>query len=97
MLNKCYGMLGIATKAGKLVSGTDAVVDSLKKKQAKLVIVAEDASDKTKKEIRFLCSESKFNIPLVIFGNIEENSHAIGKKNRAIIAILDSRNCRWFA
>lgn len=97
MLNKCYGMLGIATKAGKLVSGTDAVVDSLKKKQAKLVIVAEDASDKTKKEIKFLCSENKFNIPLVIFGNIEENSHAIGKKNRAIIAILDSRNCRWFA
>lgn len=93
-MNKCYGMLGIATKAGKLVSGTDAVVDSLKKKQAKLVIVAEDASDKTKKEINFLCSKAKFNIPLVIFGNIDENSHAIGKRNRAIIAILDNRNCR---
>ena len=39
------------------------------------------------KEMRFICA--KYGIPLVIFGNIEENSHAIGKKNRAIIGICD--------
>ena len=91
-MNKCYGMLGIAAKAGKLVSGTDAVLDVAKRKQAKLVIVAEDSSDKTKKEMKFICD--RFNIPLMIFGNIDENSHAIGKRNRAIIAITDNRNCR---
>ncbi|MCI8310451.1 MAG: hypothetical protein HFJ45_09970 [Clostridia bacterium] len=87
-MNKCYGMLGIAVKAGKLASGNDAVLDLVKKHRVKLIIVAEDASDKTKKEMQFMCN--KFNIPLIIFGNIEENSHAIGKKNRAIIAICDS-------
>ena len=81
-------MLGIAVKAGKLASGNDAVLDLVKKHRVKLIIVAEDASDKTKKEMQFMCN--KFNIPLIIFGNIEENSHAIGKKNRAIIAICDS-------
>jgi ribosomal protein L7Ae-like RNA K-turn-binding protein len=81
-------MLGIGTKAGKIVSGTDAVLDSLKCHIVKLIIVAEDASDKTKKEMRFYCD--KFNIPLFIFGNIADNSHAIGKRNRAVIAVCDS-------
>jgi ribosomal protein L7Ae-like RNA K-turn-binding protein len=80
-------MLGIGAKAGKIVSGTDAVLDSVKRHIVKLILVAEDASDKTKKEMKFTCE--KFNIPLIIFGNIDENSHAIGKKNRAIIAVCD--------
>lgn len=86
-MNKCYGMLGIAAKAGKILSGTDSVLDGVKRKQVKLIIVAEDCSEKTKKEMRFI--SEKFHIPLIIFGNIDDNSHAIGKKNRAIIAITD--------
>ena len=39
------------------------------------------------KEVRFACN--KYQIPIVVFGSIEENSHAIGKKNRAIIGICD--------
>ena len=37
--------------------------------------------------MKFICD--KYEIPLVVFGNIEGNSHAIGKKNRAIIGICD--------
>ena len=37
--------------------------------------------------MKFVCD--KYKIPLVVFGNIETNSHAIGKKNRAIIGICD--------
>ena len=67
--------------------GFDAIQDAIKKKQVNLIIVAKDTSEKTVKEMRFACS--KFGIPLVVFGNIEGNSHAIGKKNRAIIGICD--------
>jgi len=81
-------MLGIATKAGKVVSGSNAVLDAVRKNIVKLIILAEDASEKTKKEIKFTCD--KFNIPLIIFGNIDLNSKSIGKKNRAIIAICDA-------
>jgi ribosomal protein L7Ae-like RNA K-turn-binding protein len=84
-------MLGLCAKAGKIVSGTDATLDSIKKKKVKLIIVASEASEKTKKEMKFI--SEKYNIPLIIFGNIEENSHVIGKKNRAIIAICDERIC----
>ena len=51
------------------------------------MIVANDTSDKTKKEMKFTCE--KYQIPLIIFGNMEANSHAIGKKNRALIGICD--------
>jgi ribosomal protein L7Ae-like RNA K-turn-binding protein len=84
-------MLGLCAKAGKLVSGMDATLDNVKRDKVKLILVAPEASEKTKKEMRFI--SDKFNIPLIIFGNIEDNSHAIGKKNRAIIAICDERIC----
>ncbi|MBR2289550.1 MAG: ribosomal L7Ae/L30e/S12e/Gadd45 family protein [Clostridia bacterium] len=86
-MDKIYGILGIASKAGKVVSGFDAVSDMIKRRKVNLLIVAEETSEKTKKEMEFL--SSKFQVPLVIFGTIEENSHAIGKKNRAVMGICD--------
>ncbi len=87
MVNKVYGLLGICSKAGKLISGTDIILENLAKKKVNLVIVAEDASEKTIKNIKYYCE--KENVELFIYGNIMENSKAIGKHNRAIIGILD--------
>ena len=52
-----------------------------------LVIVAEDASDRTKEKFEKLC-ESK-SIPIIIKGNIEELSKSIGKDNKAIFGVKD--------
>lgn len=60
----------------------------MKKKKVKLVIVAKDASDRTKENLTFVSKNLK--IPLIIFGNIENNSKFIGKKGRAVIGITDS-------
>ena len=79
--------LELQLKLEKQYLGFDIVLDGIKRKQVKLVIVANDASEKTMKEIMFVCE--KFNVPLIIFGNIDENSRAIGKKNRASIGIKD--------
>ena len=87
-MDKIYGILGIAAKAGKILSGFDSIQEGIQKQQVNLVIVAQDASEKTKKEIRFICD--KYGISYITWGNIEENSHAIGKVNRAIIGICDS-------
>lgn len=48
-VNKVYSMLGLAMKAGKVVSGEFATDKSVKGGNAWLVIVSEDASDNTKK------------------------------------------------
>ncbi len=53
-----------------------------------MIIVADDASQKTKDNLTF--ASEKYEIPLIIFGDIETNSKAIGKKGRAVIGILDS-------
>ena len=46
-----------------------------------------EASDRTKEKFKNLCEE--YNIPIIIDGNIEELSKAIGKENKATFALKD--------
>ncbi len=85
--NKVTGMLGLAKKAGKLTFGTESVRSAIIKKQAKLVIIAEDAADRTKRNFTMLCE--KENIPIRITKKVEEMSQAIGQVNKAVISIND--------
>lgn len=85
---KILGMLGLASRARKITFGTDSTLAEMQKNKIKLVIVAEDASDRTKK--KFNESAKSFNVPIIICGNIEELSKAIGKQNKAIIGIKES-------
>ena len=87
LTNKICGLLGLGARAGKIVSGMDAVIDDLKRNKIKLIIIAEDASEKSKKNIEFIAEKKK--VPVIVFGDIETNSKAIGKENRAIIGIRD--------
>ena len=61
MVNKVYGLLGICSKAGKLISGTDIVLEHLAKKKVSLVIVAEDASEKTIKILNIIVRKKMLN------------------------------------
>lgn len=85
--NKVLGMLGISAKAGKIVSGADACIESLEKKQIFLLVISKEASDKTKKNFKYYAN--KYNVPIIIYGSIEDLSKCIGKKNRAIIGVKD--------
>lgn len=85
MINKVYGLLGICAKAGEIVSGTDITIENIEKKKAKLVIVAEDCSEKTIKNMKFICEKNE--VPIHIFGKIDDISKSIGKSNRGVIGI----------
>ncbi len=87
MINKIYSMIGLCMKAGRLAYGSDMCEEKIKSGMAKLLIVAEDASDNTKNKFENLCNSNC--IDFVFFGIIEEISHSIGKNNKAIIAVLD--------
>ena len=50
MINKVNGLLGLSAKSGNILAGTDLVLDEMLKKRVKLVILASDASEKTKKK-----------------------------------------------
>lgn len=88
MTNKrILGLLGIAARARKVVSGADACLEEMKTKKIGFLIVSEEASDKTKKNYLFYAE--KYNIPIAIYGEIDQLSKAIGKKNKAIIGVKD--------
>lgn len=82
---KVLGLLGLCTKAGEICFGTDACIDLITKKKIKLLIVAEDASDRTKRNLEFICNGNDTKI--CFYGSIEELSKAIGKNNKAVIGI----------
>lgn len=78
---------GLATRAGKIVCGADAVKEVILSKKVFAVIIAEDSSLTTRE--KFLRYASENDIKCFVFGSIDENSKAIGKKNKAIIAVKD--------
>jgi len=80
-------MFGLAARAGRLASGEFQTETAVKAGNAFLVIVAEDASDNTKKLFQDKCSFYK--VPVITLGTKEELGHAIGKEFRASLAILD--------
>lgn len=80
-------LLSLMQRAGKLQSGEFQTEEAVKSGKAFCVIVAEDASDNTKKHFNDKCTFYK--VPTVIFGTKEELGHAIGKEERSSVAIID--------
>ena len=85
--DRVLSMLGMAAKAGKIESGEFSTEKAVKGGRGRLVIVAEDASEKKKKMFTNMCKYYK--VPFVVFGTKEELGHWIGKAYRASICILD--------
>ena len=86
-MNKALGLIGLSARARKIVYGADSTKEALEKGRVKLVIVSKEASEKTIKNFKFY--SEKYSVPICIFGKIEDLSKSIGKKNKAILGILD--------
>lgn len=84
---KILGLLGLSARARKVCFGADSTEQEIEKNKVYLVIVAEDASERTKTKFAETCQ--KHGIPLIIFESIDEISKAIGKQNKAIIGIKE--------
>ncbi len=81
-----YSLLGLASRARKVVSG-DLLIASIRKKESSFVIIATDASENSFKKISDKCKF--YGIQYVVAGTIDEISKAIGKNNRVAIGISD--------
>lgn len=79
--------MGLWLNHGKIVSGMDAVIESVQKDKTYLVIIAKDTSEKSKENIKYVCTKHK--VQVIEFNTMENLGLAIGKKNRAIIGIRD--------
>ena len=85
--DRVLSMLGMAAKAGKVESGEFSTERAVKKGRGRLVIVAEDASDNTKKMFTNMCTYYK--VPVCCFGGKEELGRAMGKEMRASLAVVE--------
>jgi ribosomal protein L7Ae-like RNA K-turn-binding protein len=88
MNNKMLSYLGLAMRAGKLVTGDEGVMSAIRSREAKLVILAIDASSNAQKKYRDKCSS--YNVQLLERCSRDELGASIGKAERVVIAIIDS-------
>lgn len=84
---KIISLISLAMKAGKIKSGEFAVLDAIVSEKSRLIIVAEDAAENTKK--KYQDKASYRNIPLEIFSAKSQLGKAIGKDETAAVAIMD--------
>lgn len=85
--NKILSLVGLATKAGKTVSGEFCTEKEVKTGRAALVIVADDASANTKKKFQNMCDF--YEVPIYFYQDKDALGHAMGKEFRASLAVLD--------
>lgn len=81
-------LLGLANRAGKVVSGEGLVLKEVRSGKAKLVILSKDASSNTSKQIHDKCRH--YNVPLVYAQTREQLGHSIGKEARVTAAVLET-------
>ena len=86
--NKQAFALGLAQKAGTLVSGDFAVKAALKAGTVQLLVVAQDTAPNSKKELCYLAAQA--GVPVLELLTRWELGSAIGKGQRAAAAITDS-------
>lgn len=87
MKNKFLSQLGLAMRAGKIVTGDDAVQKAIRSGEAKLVVLAEDASANTRKKIQDKCQF--YGVKLIEMGTKDELGGSIGKEMRVVLGVVD--------
>lgn len=86
---KAGQLLGLAMRARKLITGEELTVNAIRSKQAKLVLLAEDASPNTVKKITDKCTT--YSVPWLVTADRYALGKAIGKDARVVVAVCDEQ------
>lgn len=85
---KLCGLLGLATRAGKTVFGTEACMSAIEKRKVKLILLASDASERTKTNFKEICNKNNIEVSEML--KMESLSKAIGKTDKVVVGIVDA-------
>ena len=88
MNKNTLGVIGLAARARGIVIGTNQVLEAIRGRKAKLVLIASDVSDNTRKNLKdkatyYSASTEETDI------TAEELGKAVGHSNTAAIAFTD--------
>ncbi|MBQ0092061.1 MAG: ribosomal L7Ae/L30e/S12e/Gadd45 family protein [Clostridiales bacterium] len=86
-MTKAEGVIGLARRAGQIAVGTNGTLDAIRSGKAKLVLIASDVSENTRK---LLTDKALFrNVPTEFPPlNTEALGKCVGKFNTAAVAFL---------
>ncbi|TFE03459.1 YlxQ family RNA-binding protein [Jeotgalibacillus sp. R-1-5s-1] len=85
--SKWMSLLGLATRAGKVISGEELVVKEIRSNKAKLVLLSEDASLNTTKKVTD--KAAYYRVPVRKVADRYLLGQLIGKDARVTVAVLD--------
>ncbi|SER07468.1 Ribosomal protein L7Ae [Gracilibacillus ureilyticus] len=82
---KYLNILGLATRAGKCTFGEEQIIKEIQSKRSKVVLIANDIGDQTKKKLTDKCSY--YHIPYYFIDDRDTLSQAIGKIGRVAVSV----------
>lgn len=85
--SRILSLLGLARKAGKVVFSEDMIRKEVERNKVRLLIIAEDASDNSKR--MYISMAENWRIEKCTFGSKEEIAQAIGKVQCAAVAVTN--------
>ena len=87
MKHDALSLLSLAARARRVADGEFKALEAVQKRKAYLIILASDASENTVKKFRDKAAYAK--IPVAVGESMALMGRAIGKDDRAVIALLD--------
>ena len=87
-MDKILNLMGLAMKAGAAKSGSLSVEEAVKSGKAHLLVMAEDASEGTKKQLTNMAGYRA--VDLLSYGTKESLGRALGKEERSAVAITEA-------
>ncbi len=87
MSDKFLGMIGLAKRAGKIQTGEDICARAVRGGYSRLIIIACDASENTKKSMTNTCKYYK--VKYIEAATKSELGHYTGADCRAVVSIND--------
>jgi ribosomal protein L7Ae-like RNA K-turn-binding protein len=84
---KLMSLLGLAQKAGRIISGDQVIEKALRDRKIKLLLIAADAAENTCEKYSHLAEACRIEWHLVL--TKEELGQAVGKQYRAAVGIND--------
>lgn len=86
-MNKILNLIGLAQRAGKLISGEAFCIEAIRKHEALVILLASDAGINTTK--RIIDKANFYQVSVISDFTSKELSTAIGKNNRMVIGVID--------
>ncbi len=86
-MDKVLGMLGMAKRAGKVISGSFLCEKAVRNQQSALILVATDMSENAKQDMIRLCGHH--GVQYIEYADKEALGRSVGAGERAVISVND--------